>query len=139
MLHTTICFTLHVSPAELYCLSVVLVARLYMQFLFRNPKLSSWAIQRCLPAKATVGFSNMRGPAGQWALAGHPVARIYNGVQPNAFGCFVSLFSYNDTLTFTHTCYASKTDSSEVSGRHSYGGTHLEYMSCRVHAVTLVM
>eukprot|EP00882_Tetradesmus_deserticola_P027792 GHRQ01030919.1.p4 GENE.GHRQ01030919.1~~GHRQ01030919.1.p4 ORF type:complete len:102 (+),score=52.93 GHRQ01030919.1:172-477(+) len=56
----------------------------------------------------------MRGPAGHWALAGHPVVRIHNGVQPNAFGCFISLFSYCDTITFTHTCYTSKSSEPEV-------------------------
>lgn len=91
-----------------------LVSLLLLQFLFRDPKWSSWAILRCLPSKATIGFSNMRGPAGHWSLSGHPVVRIHNGVQPNAFGCFISLFSYGDTLTFTHTCYTSKTEHPEV-------------------------
>lgn len=90
------------------------VSSLLLQFLFRDPKWSSWAILRCLPSKATIGFSNMRGPAGRWSLSGHPVARIHNGVQPNAFGCFISLFSYGDMLTFTHTCYTSKTEHPEV-------------------------
>ena len=31
-----------------------------------------------------------------------------------AFGCFVSLFTYADTLTFTHTCYSTKTENPQV-------------------------
>jgi hypothetical protein len=42
-------------------------------------------------------------------------------VQPNAFGCFISLFSYGDTLTFTHTCYASKGKQPEVRSETSFG------------------
>jgi hypothetical protein len=59
----------------------------------------------------------MRGPTGRWALSGHPVVRIHNGVQPNSFGCFISLFSYSDTITFTHTCYTTKTSNPEVRNR----------------------
>lgn len=99
-----------------HSLAVPLAIRMpsIIQFLFRDPAWSSWATLHCLPFKATIGFSNMRGPTGKWALSGHPVVRIHNGVQPNAFGCFMSLFSYCDSLTFTHTCYASKTVRPEV-------------------------
>ena len=51
----------------------------------------------------------MKGPDKPLSLSGFPVTKIYNGVQPNAFGMFVSLFSYNDVVTFTNTCYATKT------------------------------
>lgn len=88
------------------------------QFIFRNPAWSTLAVLYCLPWKSTIGFSNMRGPAGNWALSGYPVVRIHNGVQPMAFGCFVSLFSYGDTLTFTHTCYSTKTENPQVT-RHA--------------------
>ncbi|KAF6252006.1 hypothetical protein COO60DRAFT_1644430 [Scenedesmus sp. NREL 46B-D3] len=100
----------------LHSLAVPLAIRMpkVIQRLFRDPAWSSWATLHCLPFKATVGFSNMRGPTGRWALSGHPVVRIHNGVQPNAFGCFISLFSYCDTVTFTHTCYTSKSSKPEV-------------------------
>lgn len=109
IMHFTLC---RVRLAQVR-LSVLCVS-LLLQFLFRDPAWSSWATLHCLPFKATIGFSNMRGPTGKWALSGHPVVRIHNGVQPNAFGCFMSLFSYCDSLTFTHTCYASKTMRPEV-------------------------
>jgi hypothetical protein len=42
------------------------------------------------------------------------VTNIHNGVQPMAFGSFISLFSYDTHLTFTHTCYETKTKKPEV-------------------------
>jgi hypothetical protein len=68
----------------------------------------------CLPRKTSIGFSNMKGPDKPLSLSGFPVTKIYNGVQPNAFGMFVSLFSYNDMVTFTNTCYATKTTRPEL-------------------------
>jgi hypothetical protein len=89
---------------------------LVLQTIFRYPEASSKAILRCLPLKTTVGFSNMKGPAGSWSLAGHRVTKIHNGVQPMAFGSFISLFSYDSTLTFTHSCFETKTKTPEVCG-----------------------
>jgi hypothetical protein len=89
---------------------------LVLQTIFRYPEASSKAILRCLPLKTTVGFSNMKGPAGSWSLAGHRVTKIHNGVQPMAFGSFISLFSYDSTLTFTHSCFETKTKTPEVGG-----------------------
>eukprot|EP00878_Enallax_costatus_P007875 GHUV01008240.1.p1 GENE.GHUV01008240.1~~GHUV01008240.1.p1 ORF type:complete len:591 (+),score=176.96 GHUV01008240.1:225-1997(+) len=99
-----------------HSLAVPLAIRMpsVLQFLLRNPAWSTWAVLYCLPWKATIGFSNMKGPAGSWSLSGYPVVRIHNGVQPMAFGCFVSLFTYADTLTFTHTCYSTKTENPQV-------------------------
>lgn len=102
------------SPASLHLLVTFCTPLYCLQFIFRNPAWSTWAVLFCLPWKTTIGFSNMRGPAGSWSLSGYPVVRIHNGVQPMAFGCFVSLFSYADTLTFTHTCYSSKTENPQV-------------------------
>jgi len=85
-----------------------------LQTIFRHPEASSKATLRALPLKTTVGFSNMKGPAGSWALAGYKVTNIHNGVQPMAFGSFISLFSYGQTLTFTHTCFETKTKQPEV-------------------------
>lgn len=88
----------------------------------RSPAWSSWALLRVMPHKTSVCFSNMRGPRGEWALAGHRLLRLYNGVQPMAFGSFISLFSYGGGLTFTHTCFETKTRQPEV--RAAYACVH---------------
>ncbi|KIZ02477.1 hypothetical protein MNEG_5482 [Monoraphidium neglectum] len=84
-----------------------------LQFFLRDIALSTRLIMWMLPAKATLGFSNMRGPVKPVALRGFPVERMYNGVQPNAFGCFVSLMSYDNQVTIVNSCYVSKSSCPE--------------------------
>jgi hypothetical protein len=67
-----------------------------------------------MPYRTTIGFSNMRGPQQPLRLAGFPVARMFNGVQPNAFGAFVSLFSYHEGISFTATSYSNKVDARQL-------------------------
>jgi hypothetical protein len=55
-----------------------------LQFFLRDIALSTRLIMWMLPAKATLGFSNMRGPVKPVALRGFPVERMYNGGWPGA-------------------------------------------------------
>lgn len=116
------------------------------QTIFRRPESSSKAILRALPHKTTVGFSNMKGPAGTWSLAGYRVSNIHNGVQPMAFGSFISLFSYCDSVTFTHSCFETKTKQPEVCGcvvcvcvvgcGHDMSQRHVQTLQGRRHVYT---
>ncbi|GBF88058.1 hypothetical protein Rsub_00770 [Raphidocelis subcapitata] len=84
-----------------------------IQFVVRDAGLASRVILFLLPAKTTLGFSNMRGPVKRVALRGYLVERMYNGVQPNAFGCFISLMSYDNEVTLVNSCYTTKSDQPE--------------------------
>lgn len=52
-----------------------------MQTIFRHPAASSKAILRALPLKTTIGFSNMKGPAGSWSLSGYKVGAFSDSSQ----------------------------------------------------------
>jgi hypothetical protein len=114
----------HISHSHLCSLHLSLRLPACLQTIFRHPEASSKAIKRCLPFKTTVGFSNMKGPAGSWSLSGYRVSNIHNGVQPMAFGSFISLFSYDSSITFTHSCFETKTKTPEVGAlcRRGFGG-----------------
>ncbi|KAI8473104.1 MAG: hypothetical protein J3K34DRAFT_519278 [Monoraphidium minutum] len=84
-----------------------------LQLFLRDVGLATRLIMWMLPAKTSLGFSNMRGPVKPVALRGYPVERMYNGVQPNAFGCFISLMSYADQVTIVNSCYVSKSSHPE--------------------------
>ncbi|GBF88074.1 hypothetical protein Rsub_00786 [Raphidocelis subcapitata] len=79
-----------------------------IQFFVRDAGAASRLMIALLPAKTTVGFSNMRGPVKRVMLGGYPVEKMYNGVQPSAFGCFLSLMSYDNQVTLVNSCYATK-------------------------------
>lgn len=71
----------------------------------------------CISCLLSVNRTCTRFPACPVLPVPHPppkVTNIHNGVQPMAFGSFISLFSYDASLTFTHTCFETKTKKPEV-------------------------
>jgi len=69
-----------------------------IQFFVRDAASASSVLAVMLPGKTTLGFSNMRGPVKRVRLCGYPVEKMYNGVQPSLFGCFISLMSYENQV-----------------------------------------
>jgi hypothetical protein len=63
----------HTDAPALTPALLLLLACLLPQTIFRHPVASSKAILRALPLKTTIGFSNMKGPAGSWSLSGYKV------------------------------------------------------------------
>lgn len=58
-----------------------------LQLFLRDVGLATRLIMWMLPAKTTLGFSNMRGPVKPVALRGFPVERMYNGGCVRAYVC----------------------------------------------------